>query len=169
MIRRLGFALMLGMAACGGRPSPAPAVAPAHPALLTLGEMKLIDVKSKATVVFRADGNLQVDGSTKARVTADGKLFATNGEILFELQRDGTIMDVAYGKLLGGAIIEEDGSLSVSSSRFSIADSGELVGRDVAASASVIRIEGATSTGLKRTAMFVFVLLVLGANQPSPK
>jgi hypothetical protein len=164
MIERLGFALTLAVAACGGRPTPAPAVAPAQgPAILTLGEMRLIEVASNATLVFRANGDLQVDGSTKATVTATGKVLARNGEPIFELQRDGKIKDLAYDKLLA-ASVGDDGSVTVLSTRFSISDSGELIGRDP--NASPIRIEGATSIGLKRTAMFVFVVLMVAGDKP---
>ncbi len=166
-MRLSGFALVVVLAACGGTPRPSePAVAPAQgPAMLTLGEMRLVDVASNTALLIHADGSLEANGKTPAKVTVDGRVIATStGEPLFQLQPDGRIKDLAYDKMLG-ATLGADGSLVVGTTTFALDASGELIGRD--ASAPKIRFEGATSVALKRTAMFVFVVLMVTGDSKS--
>lgn len=163
MIKSLALVLVLVAAACGG--SSKPATTPANTeaqasSQLTLGEMKLIDVNDQnKALLIHADGTIEVEGKKPAKVTADGKLVALeNGETVLLLQPDGSIKDVKNNKVLE-VKLGPDGSVTMGDKTISFDASGELVGGNP--DAGRVRVEGATDTGLRRTAMFVLVALTM--------
>ncbi len=162
MWRGLAIAVVLGLTACGGSPpAQEPVAAPAPAARLTLGEMT---VTAGASVLeVHADGRLVVKGKHQATVTTDGKLLATNGEPIFQLFPDGRVRDLAYEKTLN-VVIGTDGTLTAGKDSFAIDPSGVLTG--VAPGTPEIRITGATSTELRRTAMFVLVVVLMAGAKP---
>lgn len=174
----LSALLCLSLAACGGSPKPAttgptPAptgeatpAAPAAPAAggsLELGELKLVDVQQNKALLVHADGSIEIDGKKPAMVTKEGKIVrADNGQVGFTLGGDGSIKGPDGQDL--GITIGPDGSVKVGDKTISIDDSGNLVGGNPDAPA--MRIEGATTPGLKRTAMFVLVALTAPSGPP---
>ena len=165
----LSALLCLSLAACGGSPKPAPTgpapaptgeATPAAPAAaggaLELGELKLVDVQQNKALLVHADGSIEIDGQKPAKVTKEGKIVrADNGQVGFTLAGDGSIKGPDGQDL--GVTIGPDGTVKAGDKTISIDDSGNLVGGNPDAPA--MRVEGATTPGLKRTAMFVLIAL----------
>jgi hypothetical protein len=158
------LAILVLLVACGSKkPEPAQpeptttaTTAPAAGAVtLELGEMKLVDVNKNKAVSIHADGSIEYEGVKGAIVTKDGKITNDKGEVGFTLQPDGTI------KGPDGHAVEvtltAEGAIKNGDKMISLDDKGELVGGNP--NAPQMRIEGATSPGLKRTAMFVLIAL----------
>ena len=169
------FALLVLFAAACGSKKPAPATPPpttttataSGEVTLELGEMKLVDVNKNKAVLIHADGTIEFEGVKGAKVTKDGKITNDQGEVGFTLQPDGTI------KGPDGRVVEvtltAEGAIKNGDKTISLDDKGALVGANP--DAPQMRIEGATSTGLKRTAMFVLIALTTPepeASAPAP-
>lgn len=176
MVRFLCVWLVLA-AACGpatkSTPAePAPPAAPATPAppagasaQLELGELKLVETSTNKAVLIHADGTIELDGQKPAKVTADGKIVkADTGEVGFTLTGDGRVLGPNGAD--SGAKLAADGALTVGDKTITLSDSGDLVGAN--ADAPKMHVDGATTPGLKRTAMFVLVALTLPDEEPAP-
>lgn len=164
-MKRLAI-LVLFAAACGSK-KPEPAPTPNGPTatagvLLELGEMKLVDVNNNKAVLVHADGVIEHEGKKHAKVTADGKITNDKGEVGFTLQPDGSI------KGPDGRVVEvtltAEGAIRNGDKVISLDATGALVGANP--DAPQMRVEGASTTGLKRTAMFV--LIALTTPEPEP-
>ncbi len=166
------LAILVLLVACGSKkpepaqpePTPTTTTAPAGAVTLELGEMKLVDVNKDKAVSIHADGSIEYEGVKGAIVTKDGKITNDKGEVGFTLQPDGSI------KGPDGHVVEvtltAEGAIKNGDKMISLDDKGELVGGNP--NAPQMRIEGATSTGLKRTAMFVLIALTTpDASSPS--
>lgn len=167
-MHKLAFALSLALAACGGKSSapatPEPPVTEkaANLSNLELGEMKLVDIEKNEAILVHADGKIEMGGQVLASVTADGKLrLQANGEDVMWLEADGSLK-VAGGQPLP-ITFGADGTVTADGETISIDDEGKIVGGKEAAP---LKVEGATTPGLKRTALFVLVGLLMG--QPEP-
>lgn len=159
MLKPLAFVTVLLAAACGGSPKATGTAGTAEPTrdVLAIGEMKLIDVNKDQALLIHADGSVELDGKKFAKVTTDGKLAKYDtGEVGFTLKADGTVT-AADGKDLG-AKISADGVLSIGDKTISISESGEIVGGNP--DAPKMKVAGATSGKLKRTAMFVLLVMI---------
>jgi hypothetical protein len=98
------------------------------------------------------------------RVTADGKLIKLDGnEVGFELRPDGTIRGPT-GEMLE-LTLAADGTITNGDKRMSLDDHGAIVGANP--DAPQVRVEGATSPALKRTAMFVLIALTSPVGAPA--
>jgi hypothetical protein len=172
-MKRLALVLLFA-AACGSKkPEPtttttAPPVTttPAAPTVeLELGELKLVDVNKKKAVVIKADGSIEFEGKTGVKVTKDGKIVRIdNGEVGFALQPDGSIHG-PDGKPLE-VTLSADGVIKNGDKSISLDDKGALVGGNP--DAPQMRVEGATTPGLKRTAMFVMIAITTPAEMQEP-
>ncbi|MDB4962889.1 MAG: hypothetical protein JWP01_2888 [Myxococcales bacterium] len=170
-MRKLTIALVLFAAACGGsKKDTAPtttapvAVTAEAGTKLELAEMKLVDVNKNEALMIHADGSIEVEGKTPAKVQADGKIVTTdNGTVVAQLEPDGSV--TAQGKPVG-VTIAADGSFTIDGKTVSLDDGGMLVGGNP--DAPKLRVEGATNPGLKRTAMFVLIALTMSAGGPPP-
>jgi hypothetical protein len=169
----LSFVLVLTTAACGGgaktAPTPAAPIADTAPVAasgttLALAEMKLVDVNKNKAILIHKDGTIEFEGQKPAKVTADGKLVkADTGEVFFQLQPDGSIK-TADGTDVG-VKISPDGALTMGDKTISLDDTGLLVGGNP--NAPQMKVEGATDANLKRTAMFVLVVITAPAAPPA--
>jgi len=160
MIKTLAIALLLGTAACGGgsktEPTTPMAKTDGAPSL-ALGEMKLTDVNKNKSISIHADGSIELDGTSPAKVTADGHIITVaDNKTVMTLGADGTVK-AADGTDLG-VKISADGSLTMKDQTISIDEAGNVKGGN--ADAPPLKVEGATSPELKRTAMFVLLTLV---------
>ncbi len=164
-MKRLALALVLA-AACGGGGTKKTDTTPTTDTTTTtptggaveleLGELKLIDVSKNKALLVHADGTIELDGQKPAKVTKDGKIAKIDtGEVGFTLNADGTISG-PDGKSVG-VTLAADGTLTSGDKKISVDDAGKLVGANPAA--PEMKIEGASTPGLKRTAMFVLVAL----------
>jgi hypothetical protein len=165
------LAILVLLVACGSKkpeaakPDPTTTTTTAATAdVLELGEMKLVDVNKNKAVLIHADGSIEYEGVKGAIVTKDGKITNDKGEVGFTLQPDGSI------KGPDGHVVEvtltAEGAIKNGDKMISLDDKGELVGGNP--NAPQMRIEGATSPGLKRTAMFVLIALTTpDASSPS--
>jgi hypothetical protein len=161
------LALIAVLVACGG--SSKPAAAPAAGAAkvnLVLGELKIVDVGKDKAIAVRADGTIEADGTPVGiKVTADGRVIRTDTtEVGFQLLPDGTIKG-PRGEVLE-VTLGADGTISNGDKKISLDDQGLIVGGNP--DAPQVRIEGATSPELKRTAMFVLITLTSPIQTPAP-
>jgi hypothetical protein len=170
-MNKLAFALALALAACGGKSSSTPTT-PEPPVTekagnlssLELGEIKIVDTEKNEAVIVHADGKIDVGGNVIATVTADGKLKSASGEELMMLEADGSLK-VKSGQI-PPVVFGADGSVTAEGKTVSIDADGKLVGGEDAAP---LKIEGATTPGLKRTALFVLLGLTMGGSpEPAP-
>jgi hypothetical protein len=163
------LAILVFLVACGSKkpeatkPEPPPATATAGVAL-ELGEMRLVDVGKDQAVLIHADGGIEFKGVKGATVTKDGKIKNEEGQVGFELQPDGTIKGPT-GHVIDVTLTAE-GAIKSGDKTISVDDKGALVGSNP--DAPQMRIEGATSAGLKRTAMFVLIALTTPEGEPEP-
>lgn len=170
MFKTLALALVLASAACGGgskkaaTPATEPTTVAATGVTLSLGEMKIVDETQNKSLMIHADGTIEVEGQKPAKVTADGKIVTmADNQTQMTLDPDGSIKGPHGADL--GAKLGADGSLTMGDQTISIDDMGMIKGGN--ASAPQLKIEGATDANLKRTAMFVLIALMSGA-EPTP-
>jgi len=168
MMKRIAMTLVLAAAACGGGSKKAPETTTTAPVeatavtALTLGELKLVDVNKNRALLIHADGTIEVDGQKPAKVTADGKIVRVdNGEVGFTLEADGSVKGPGGADI--GAKVNADGSLAIDGKTISLDDKGMLIGGNP--EGPPLKVEGATDVGLKRTAMFVLVAMLSGAEK----
>ncbi len=173
MIKNLALSLVLAAAACGGGSKAAAPAAPAQtaatPATLELGELKLVDVSKNQSLTIQADGTIVIpaqpdgDAGGTLKVTTDGKLMKADQTVL-QLMTDGTIQ-TSDGKALE-VTLSSEGVIASGDKKISLDDTGTLVGANP--DAPQMRVEGATTPGLKRTALFVLIALTSGEPAPEP-
>lgn len=156
---KLAFVLAVALAACGGKPSAPPPATPATlpdkaaPITLELGELKIVDTKLTSTFTISANGDVKDgEGTLRGTVSADGKYRTATGKELLVLMPDGALTQPDGERL--EVVFAADGSVSSQGRTLSIDAQGNLVGDD---DPPTFRIEGATSPGLKRTALFVML------------
>jgi hypothetical protein len=161
MTVRLAFAILA--TACGGsnKPDPTPAPTPTQVSApttvqLELGELKLVDVGKNEAVLVRANGEIVIGGVAAAKVTVDGKIVNMKGEVGFTLLPDGTINGPDGAPML--LTLSPDAVIKSGDKSISVDAKGELVGANP--DAPKMRVEGAATPGLKRTALFVLVALL---------
>jgi hypothetical protein len=162
-MKKLALALVLA-AACGGGGSKKPDTTPTDTKTVTasaaveleLGEIKLIDVNKNKALLVHADGTIELEGQKPAKVTKDGKIVKIDtGEVGFTLNGDGTI-NGPDGKPLE-VTLSADGIVSNGDKKITVDADGKLLGGNP--NAPQMKIEGATTLGLKRTALFVLIAL----------
>lgn len=175
MIKNLALSLVLAAAACGGSSKPAATTGPsagettATTVALELGELKLVDVNKNQTLTIQPDGTIVIpaqpdgDAAVTLKVTTDGKIMAGD-QVGLQLMPDGTITG-PDGKPLD-VTLSADAVITSGDKKISLDDSGALVGANP--DAPQMRIEGATTVGLKRTALFVLIALTSGEPAPAP-
>lgn len=163
MLKTLAFAALLCAGACGGGSS---TTAPTTPVAktetmvaaptLALGEMKIIDINKNKFIAIHADGSIELEGKTLAKVTTDGRVITTaDDKTVMTLGADGSIKGPDGTDL--GAKVGADGSLSMKAETVTIDETGMVKGGNT--SAPPLKVEGATNAELKRTAMFVLVVM----------
>ena len=170
-MKRLAFAVMLLAAACSSKKSETttPAgggsnVTAAAGATLELGELKLVDVGKNKALLIHASGEIEYEGAVGAKVTKEGTIVNDKGEVGFTLLADGSIKG-PDGKVID-VTLSPDGVVKVGDKTISIDVDGSLKGANP--EAPQMKIEGATTPGLKRTAMFVLVALTTPEEAPPP-
>jgi hypothetical protein len=175
MLKTLSISLVLALAACGGSKAAEPTgpttTATASAVTLELGELKLIDVNKNQSLTIQADGTIVIpaqpdgDAGGTLKVTTDGKIVkADTGEVGLQLMPDGTIQS-PDGKVLD-VTLSADAVITSGDKKISLDDKGMLVGSNP--EAPQMRIEGATTLGLKRTALFVLIALTSGEPREAP-
>lgn len=142
-----------------------PNLAPDPNVKLELGEMKIVDIGKNMAISIHADGTIEYEGQVGAKLTPNGQVVNDKGEVGFTLMSDGSI------KGPDGTIVNlnltADGIIKSGDKTISIKDDGTLDGANP--DAPQMRIEGATTPGLKRTAMFVLIVLTTPEEtQPPP-
>lgn len=165
----VGLCLSSGLlASCGSKP-PAPATTPTttttttsavsetEALALAFGEIKLID-RGEEPLLIHADGRLEMSGNQVGTIHDDGTITRSTGELVVALQRDGRVLD-GKGKDLG-VRLSTDGALVANGRTLTIDADGALVGSEGPA----MKIEGATTPALKRTAMLALVALTAKGN-----
>jgi hypothetical protein len=133
-------------------------------ATLELGDMKLVDVGKNKALVIRANGEIEYEGAVGAKVTKEGTIVNDKGEVGFTLLADGSIKG-PDGKVID-VTLSPEGVVKVGDKMISIDVDGSLKGANP--EAPKMKIEGATTPGLKRTAMFVLVALTTPDETPPP-
>lgn len=160
------LALVLAIAACGGgskkpEPTTTAAVTAKAEVQLELGDIKLVDVKTNKAVIVHANGDIEIEGVKPVKVTTDGKLVNTAGEVGFTLKSDGTVLG-PDGKALD-VTLSTDAVVKSGDKTISIDATGALLGSNP--EAGEMRIEGADTPGKKRTALFVLIALTTVSQQ----
>ncbi len=170
MLRNLALSLALAATACaGGSKTAAPTSttpAAAESAMLELGELKLVEANKDQALTIQADGTITLpdgDADGPLKVTSDGKLMKADQTVVLQLLPDGTIQG-PDGKPIE-VTLSADGVITSKDQKISLDDNGTVLGTN--SGASQMRFEGATTPGLKRTALFVLVAL-LGRAEPAP-
>lgn len=168
-MHKLAFVLALAAAACGGKSSstpttPEPPVTEkaANLSTLELGELKIVDTEKNEAVLVHADGKIEIGGNVIATITADGKLKSPAGEELMMLEADGSLK-VKSGQV--PPIVFGPDSVTAEGKTVTIDAEGKIVG---GTDAAPLKVEGATTPGLKRTALFVLLGLTMGSSEPPP-
>jgi len=172
-MKRLAIALLFA-AACGSSKKPDPASAfgygekqagsgvAATGVTLELGELKLVEVSNNKALSIHADGQIEYEGQSGVRVTKDGTIVNDKGEVGFTLLADGSIKG-PDNKVID-VTLTPDGVIKSGDKQISINADGTLSGANP--QAPQMRIEGATTPGLKRTAMFVLIALTTPEDAP---
>lgn len=172
------IAIALLVAACGSKkPESATANTTSSSTsvatVLELGELKLIDVSKNKAVLVHASGEVEVpDMPVKMKITTDGQLIRSDtGEVGLQLLPDGTVKEGKDGTAVAGVMLAADGTLTVNDKTLTLDAGGMLVGGNP--DAPPLKVEGATTPGLKRTAMFVTLALTMPgrkheASAPAP-
>ncbi len=162
-MKKLSIMFVLLAAACGGSShkktteNNTTTVAASAAVQLELGEMKLVDVNKNKALVIHADGTIEYEGQTGIKVTTDGRIVkADTGEVGFQLNADGTIKG-PDGQVMADLTLSADAVIKSGDKTISLDASGSLIGGNPAA--PQMRIEGATTPGMKRTALFVLIAL----------
>lgn len=171
-MKRLAFAFTLLAAACSSKkadttPTGGTGSAVTAPAGVTLelGEMKLIDVNKNKAVLVHANGEIEYEGTKGVKVTADGKLVKSDtGEVGFTLLPDGSIKG-PDGNVID-VTLSADGVIKSGDKTITLKDDGSLEGANP--DAPQMKVEGATTPGLKRTALFVLIALTTPEQAPPP-
>ena len=169
-MKRLAIAFALLAAACSSKKSEPtlPAGGSAAPAVagatLELGELKLVDVGKNKALLIHANGEIEYEGNTGVKVTKNGTIVNDKGEVGFTLLADGSIKG-PDGKVID-ITLSPEGVITSGDKTISINDDGSLNGANP--EAPQMKIEGATTPGLKRTAMFVLVALTTPEDAPPP-
>ncbi|MDQ3339593.1 MAG: hypothetical protein M4D80_30880 [Myxococcota bacterium] len=170
-MKRLAFAFMLLAAACSSKKSEnttptggGSTVTAATGVALELGEMKLVDVGKNKALLIHANGEIEYEGAVGARVTKQGTIVNDKGEVGFTLLADGSIKG-PDGKVID-VTLSNEGVIKVGDKTISIDADGSLKGANP--EAPQMKIEGATTPGLRRTAMFVLVALTTPEEAPPP-
>ncbi|HEU0035251.1 MAG TPA: hypothetical protein VFQ53_31715 [Kofleriaceae bacterium] len=160
------------LSACGSK-KPAPQAPPpttdtaaaGDGVKLALGEMKLVDVNKNKAILIHADGSIEFEGQKGVKVTADGKLMRVdNGEVGFELKPDGTILGPDKQPL--DVTLDANATIKSGDKSISLDDKGALVGANP--DAPQMRVDGATTVGLKRTALFVLIAITTPDRPSAP-
>ena len=170
MSKHLALSLVLAATACAGGSKTAAPTAPttpaaAEPAMLELGELKLVEANKDQALTIQADGTIVMpdgEGEGPLKLTRDGKLMKADQTVL-QLMPDGTLQG-PDGKPIEGTL-SADGVITFKDQKISLDDNGTVLGSN--SGASQMRFEGATTPGLKRTALFVLIAL-LGRAEPAP-
>jgi hypothetical protein len=179
-MKRLAVLLALAAAGCpakkadttppppNGSNTPPPGDPNAKPdpnVTLELGEMKIVDINKNAAISIHADGTIEFDGQVGAKVTPQGQIVNDKGDVGFTLFADGSIKG-PDGKI-ENLSLSNDGVIKSGDRTISIKDDGTLDGSNP--DAPQMRIEGATTPALKRSAMFVLIVLTTPEEtQPPP-
>ena len=122
---------------------------------LELGDMRLVDVNKNKALLIKANGDIELEGVVAAKVTPDGKIVNTAGEVGFTLQPDGTVNGPDGAPV--GVTLSNDAVIKTGDKSISLDASGSLVGANP--SAPPMKVEGADTPGKRRTAMFVLIAL----------
>jgi hypothetical protein len=169
-MKRLAIAFML-LAACSAKKTETTTptgggsnVAAVEGATLELGELRLVGVGENKALLIHANGDIEYEGAVGAKVTKNGTIVNDKGEVGFTLLADGSIKDSA-GKVID-VTLSPDGVVKSGDKTISIEADGSLKGANP--EAPQMKIEGATTPGLRRTAMFVLVALTTPDEPPPP-
>jgi len=173
MVRALVGGVMLVVASCGNaQPTKPGASATGDPtqsaARAGLAEIRIFfDAGQRAAITIHEDGMVEFDdGSRPLRVTADGKVLTNPGtkwsqtgdQLVASIEADGSVVPDLFG-----ATIHADGTASFRGDS-TLDLKGKTVSLDAFARGG--HVDGASSPGLRRTAMLVllaFDSLLLGA------
>ena len=128
-------------------------------AVLELGDIRLVDVNKNKALLIKANGDIELEGVVAAKVTPDGKIVNTAGEVGFTLLPDGTV-NGPDGKPLD-VTLSTDAVIKSGDKSISLDANGSLVGANPAA--PPMKVEGADTPGKRRTAMFVLIALTTGS------
>lgn len=139
-----------------------PKLAPDPNVTLELGEMKIIDVAKNVAISIHADGTIEYEGKIGAKVTAQGQIVNDKGDVGFTLMADGSIKG-PDGNIVD-VTLSPEGSIKSGDKAISIKDDGTLDGANP--DAPQMRVEGASTPGLKRTAMLVLIVLTTPEEPP---
>jgi len=163
-MKQLAIAFVLFAAACGGGGSKKPDTVTAQAGVeLEFGELKIIDVNKNEAVLVHANGEIEMAGVKVVKVTKDGKIVRTdNGEVGFVLNADGTIKG-PEGKVLE-LTLSSDAVIKNGDKTITLDAAGLLLGGNP--DAPQMKVEGATTTGQKRTALFVLIALTTPMGKP---
>jgi len=131
---------------------------------LELGEMKIIDINKGLAIAIHADGTIEFDGQVGAKLTPQGQIVNDKGEVGFTLFADGSIKG-PDGKI-ENLSLSNDGVIKSGDRTVSLKADGTLDGANP--EAPQMRIEGATSPALRRSAMFVLIVLTTPEETPQP-
>ncbi|MBA3396829.1 MAG: hypothetical protein H0T89_29630 [Deltaproteobacteria bacterium] len=174
-MKKLSIMFVLLAAACGSSShkktteNNTTTVAASAAVQLELGEMKLVDVSKNQALTIQADGTIiipdQPDGDRGGtiKVTTDGKILAGD-KVGFQLMADGTIVGLD-GKPID-VTLSADAVITSGDKKISLDAGGALIGANP--EAPQMRVEGATTVGLKRTALFVLIALTSGEPREAP-
>ena len=170
-MKRFAIAFVLLAAACGSKkpdttttPGSGSVVA-ATGVKLELGELKLVDVKNGKALSIHADGQIEYEGQTGVRITKEGTIVNDKNEVGFTLLADGSIKG-PDGKVID-VTLSPDGVIKSGDKSITINADGTLSGANP--EAPQMKIEGATTPGLKRTALFVLIALTTPEEGPPPE
>ncbi len=182
-MKKLLFLAAALLAACGGgpkpapaEPTPAPAAAPAAPTgPWELGELKFYQ-GDELGMQLHANGHLEVKlvhgepgkppeerWQDVGAVSPDGTVTAIDGKKHAEIKPDGSV--VTQDGATAPFHLEGD-TLVVADKKITIDDKGILQGGNDMG--KPMRIEGATTPGLKRTALVVLALILSSGPQEAP-
>jgi hypothetical protein len=167
-MKRLALAFAL-LAACSSKKEPTTptgggsnVTAPAAGVTLELGELKLVDVGKNKALMIHANGEIEYEGATGVKVTKQGTIMNDKGEVGFTLLADGSIKG-PDGRVID-VTLSPDAVIKSGDKTISINDDGSLKGANP--DAPQMKIEGATTPGLKRTALFVLIALTTPDEEP---
>ena len=141
-----------------------PNLAPDPNVKMELGELKIVDVNKNTAVLVHGNGDIEYEGQVGAKVTANGQIVNEKGEVGFTLMSDGSIKG-PDGNIVDVKLTAE-GTIQSGDKSIGINDDGSLQGANP--QAPPMKIEGATTPGLKRTALFVLIVLTTPEEAPPP-
>jgi hypothetical protein len=156
--------LLVALVACGGTtPAPTqPAHAPATKPMIELAELEFY-AGADLGMKLHADGHLEVKAQNAwvdvGSVAADGTLRAPDGTQRGHITADGSVVGPS-GKAAPFRL--EGETLVVADRKFTLDDKGLLQGGDLLQ--GPMRVEGATTPGLKRTALVVLATIMTSAH-----